>query len=65
MVVVQVKLPANLWLKWADRGRDFDDNAILRNFRTVLLMVSIRSDRMDAAEQEIYKSLLWYGKGGL
>jgi serine/threonine-protein kinase SRPK3 len=65
MVVVQSKLPERLWLKWADRGQYFDDNAQWvadpEKFphRLVGRMFSIRSDRMDAAEQEIFKSMLW------
>lgn len=65
MVVVQGKLPEHLWLKWADRGQYFDDNAqwVADPERfphsRVGRIFSIGSDRMDAAEQEIFKSMLW------
>jgi serine/threonine protein kinase len=65
MVVVQGKLPEHLWLKWADRGRYFDDNAQWvadpERFPHGLVgrVFSIRSDRMDAAEREIFESMLW------
>jgi hypothetical protein len=65
MIVVQGKLPEHLWLKWADRGRYFDDNvqwvADPERFPHGLVgrVFSIRSDRMDAAEREIFESMLW------
>ena len=64
MVVVQSKLPEHLWLKWTDRGQYFDDNAQWladpEKFphRLVGTLFNVRSDRMDAAEQEIFRSML-------